>query len=196
MKAAIYLRVSNIEQTTMNQRLELQEVCRQRGWEAAGIYEDHGISGAKGRDQRPAFDKLQRDATRGQFDIVLAWSVDRLGRSLRDLVNFLEEIQSVKIALYLHKQGLDTSTPAGQAMFQMLGIFAQFERAIMQERIHAGLKRARFQGKKLGRPMVSTALEQAIRASLVAGLGINECARKHRVGVATVSRVRDRSPAE
>lgn len=196
MRAAIYLRVSTNEQTTMNQLMELQEVCRQRGWEAAGIYEDHGISGAKGRDQRPAFDKLQRDAIRGRFDIILAWSVDRLGRSLHHLVMFMTEIQSAKVALYLHQQGLDTSTPAGQAMFQMLGVFAQFERSMIQERVKAGMKRAVAQGKKIGRPSVSTALEQAIRASLVADVSINECARKHRVGVATVCRVRDRSRAE
>jgi DNA invertase Pin-like site-specific DNA recombinase len=106
----------------------------------------------KGKDQRPAFDALCRDATKREFDMVMAWSVDRLGRSLQDLVGFLSELHALKIDLFLHQQGLDTTTPSGKAMFQMLGVFAEFERAMIKERVRAGLARARSEGKTLGRP--------------------------------------------
>ena len=109
-------------------------------------------SGTRGRDKRPAFDKLCRDAARREFDVVMAWSVDRLGRSLQDLVGFLSELHALKIDLFLRQQGLDTTTPAGKAMFQMMGVFAEFERAMIAERVRAGLARARGEGKRLGRP--------------------------------------------
>ena len=117
----------------------------------AKVYKDYGISGAKGRDKRPAFDALCRAAARREFDVVMAWSVDRLGRSLQDLVGFLSELHALKIDLFLHRQGLDTTTPAGKAMFQMMGVFAEFERAMIQERVRAGLARARSEGTTLGR---------------------------------------------
>src|SRR5215813_4039987 len=151
-RAAIYLRVSTIDQTTANQERELREIAGRVGYEIVKVYKDHGVSGAKGRDKRPAFDALCRDATKRQFDVVMAWSVDRLGRSLQDLVSFLSEIHALRVDLYLHQQGLDTTTPAGKALFQMMGVFAEFERAIIQERVRAGLARARSEGKRLGRP--------------------------------------------
>src|SRR5262249_31496086 len=133
-KAAVYLRVSTQDQTTANQERELSAVASRMGCEIVHIYRDHGVSGAKGRDKRPQFDRLCRDATKREFDMVMAWSVDRLGRSLQDLVGFLSEIHALKIDLYLHQQGIDTTTPAGKAMFQMMGVFAEFERAMIQER--------------------------------------------------------------
>src|SRR5690554_6097031 len=153
-RAAIYLRVSTDGQTTENQRLELARVAAQAGWEVVEVYEDAGISGAKGREQRPAFDRLCKDAARRRFDVVMAWSVDRLGRSLQDLVTFLSELHGMGVDLFLHQQGIDTTTPAGKAMFQMLGVFAEFERAMIQERVKAGLARAKAQGKVLGRPRI------------------------------------------
>jgi hypothetical protein len=116
------------------------------------VYKDQGISGAKGRDKRPAFDALWKDACGRKFDIVMAWSVDRLGRSLQDLVDFLAELHALKIDLCLRQQGIDTTTPAGKALFGMMGVFAEFERSIIQERVRAGLERARREGKRLGRP--------------------------------------------
>src|SRR6516164_4368409 len=113
------------------------------GCKITRVYKDHGVSGAKGRDRRPQFDRLCCDATKRQFDMIMAWSVDRLGRSLQDLVAFLSEIHALRIDLYLHQQGLDTTTPAGKALFQMMGVFAEFERAMIQERVRAGLARAR-----------------------------------------------------
>src|SRR6185295_17909134 len=114
------------------------------------------LSGSKGRDQRPAFDKMLKAAVRKEFDVLAAWSVDRLGRSLQHLVCFLDEIHSKRIDLYLHQQGIDTTTPAGKTLFQMCGVFAEFERAMIDERVKAGLARARAQGKVLGRPRVSS----------------------------------------
>ena len=138
-------------QTTANQRRELEAVATRSGWEIVGVYEDAGISGAKGRDHRPGFDRLLKDATARKIDMVAAWSVDRLGRSLQHLVGFLNELQALGCDLYLHQQALDTSTPSGRAMFQMCGVFAEFERAMIVGRVNAGLKRAKAQGVKLGR---------------------------------------------
>src|ERR1043166_3482205 len=154
-RAVLYLRVSTLDQTTANQERELREVAERAGWQVVKVYKDHGISGAKGRDKRPAFDALHRAAARREFDIVMAWSVDRLGRSLKDLVAFLSELHALKVDLFLHQQGLDTTTPAGKAMFQMLGVFAEFERSIIQERVRAGLQRAKREGRRLGRPPIA-----------------------------------------
>jgi DNA invertase Pin-like site-specific DNA recombinase len=150
-RVGIYIRVSTDGQTTANQRRELEAVAARSGWEVVGIYEDAGISGAKGRDKRPGFDRLLRDATARKVDMIAAWSVDRLGRSLQHLVGFLNELQALGCDLYLHQQALDTSTPSGRAMFQMCGVFAEFERAMIVDRVKAGLKRAKAAGVEMGR---------------------------------------------
>ena len=165
-RAVLYLRVSTLEQTTANQERELREIAARMGCEIVKVYKDHGISGAKGRDKRPAFNALLRDAAQRKFDMVMAWSVDRLGRSLQDLVDFLSELHALRIDLFLHQQGLDTTTPGGKAMFQMMGVFAEFERAIIQERVRAGLRRAKDEGKRLGRPPIAPELENRIREAL------------------------------
>jgi DNA invertase Pin-like site-specific DNA recombinase len=167
-RAAVYLRVSTVEQTTANQERELREVAGRMGCEIVKVYKDHGISGAKARDKRPAFDALCRDAAQRKFDMVMAWSVDRLGRSLQDLVAFLSELHALKVDLFLHQQGLDTTTPAGKALFQMMGVFAEFERAMIQERVRAGLRRAKDEGKQLGRPRIAPELEKRILGALKA----------------------------
>jgi DNA invertase Pin-like site-specific DNA recombinase len=187
--AAIYLRVSTIDQHTSNQEAELRQAAERAHWQVVKVYKDHGIGGAKGREKRPAFDALCRDATKRQFDVVMAWNVDRLGRSLQDLVGFLSELHALKIDLFLHQQGLDTTTPAGKAMFQMLGVFAEFERSIIQERVRAGLLRARREGKALGRPRIAPAIEKAIKATLASGTGMIATAKLHSVGVGTVQRI-------
>jgi DNA invertase Pin-like site-specific DNA recombinase len=165
-RAVLYLRVSTLDQTTANQERELQAIAGRMGWEVVKTYKDHGISGAKGRNGRPGFDALCRDAAKRQFDIVMAWSVDRLGRSLQDLVGFLSELHALRIDLFLHQQGIDTTTPGGRAMFQMMGVFAEFERSMIQERVRAGLARARSEGKRLGRPPLAPELQNRIRAAL------------------------------
>jgi DNA invertase Pin-like site-specific DNA recombinase len=145
----------------------------------------------RGRDKRPAFDKLCRDAALREFDLVMAWSVDRLGRSLQDLVGFLSELHALKIDLFLRQQGLDTTTPAGKAMFQMMGVFAEFERAMIAERVRAGLARARGEGKRLGRPPIAPALEKRIREALAAPErpGVRVIAKRFGVNPGTVQRI-------
>lgn len=187
--AALYARVSTDQQTTENQLKELRAVARRMGWKLDGVYVDKGISGAKGREQRPAFNNLLKAAARREFDVIMAWSVDRLGRSLQHLVSFLGEIHAKGIDLYLHQQGIDTTTPAGKALFQMCGVFAEFERAMIQERVKAGLARAVSQGKRLGRPRVALSVEQAIRKAGKSGKGKKRIARDLGVGVGTVQRV-------
>jgi DNA invertase Pin-like site-specific DNA recombinase len=191
-RAVLYLRVSTIDQTTANQERELRETASRMGCEIVHVYKDHGISGAKGRDKRPQFDRLCRDAAKRQFDMVMAWSVDRLGRSLRDLVAFLSELHALRIDLFLHQQGLDTTTPAGKAMFQMMGVFAEFERAMIQERVRAGLARARSEGKQLGRPPIPAELETRIRAALDKPgrtEGVRKIAARFGVNPKTVQRI-------
>ena len=188
-RAAIYARVSTNGQTTSNQLRQLRKVARNTGWKVVQEYIENGVSGAKGREQRPQFDALCKAAVRREFDVVMAWSVDRLGRSVQDLIAFLNEIHAVGVDLYLDKQGIDTTTPAGKAMFQMMGVFAEFERAIMRERINAGLERARAQGKRLGRPPISESMENAIRKARKAGKGIREISRDLKVSTHVVRRV-------
>lgn len=189
-RVALYTRVSTDSQTTENQERELREIATRSGWQIVEVYRDHAISGAKGRDQRPAFDALCKDATRRKFDMVMAWSVDRLGRSLQDLVGFLSELHAAGVDLFLHQQGIDTTTPAGKAMFQMMGVFAEFERAMIRDRVNSGLARAKAQGKALGRPKIDTATEAAIAEALKAGgVGIRKLAERHGVGTGTVQRI-------
>lgn len=188
-RAAIYLRVSTDQQTTENQRIELERVAEQRGWQITAVYEDAGISGAKGRDRRPGFDQLCKDMTRCKFDLVAAWSVDRLGRSLQDLIGFLSDLQGAGRDLYLHQQAIDTTTPSGRAMFQMLGVFAEFERAMIRERVNAGLARAKAKGVKLGRRPVSSKIEARILELRATGIGILKIARQLGIGTSVVQRV-------
>ncbi len=193
-RAAIYARVSTKNgQTPQNQIIRLREVADKAGWEVVEEFVDHGISGAKGRNGRPAFDRLCTAATRREIDVVMAWSVDRLGRSLQDLVAFLSELQASKVDLYLDRQGIDTTTPGGKALFQMMGVFAEFERTMIQERIHAGLARARKHGTKsgkpAGRPRINDQKRRAILVARKAGKGINKIARELGVGSSTVQRV-------
>jgi DNA invertase Pin-like site-specific DNA recombinase len=190
-RAVLYLRVSTVDQTTANQERELREVAARAGWEIVKVYKDHGISGAKGRDKRPAYNAMMRDAFRRQFDVVMAWSVDRLGRSLQELVTFLGELHAIHIDLHLHQQGIDTTTPAGKALFQMMGVFAEFERSMIQERVRAGLARARSEGKRLGRPTLPQETQDAIRAALSqpGRPGVRVIAKQFGVDPSTVQRI-------
>lgn len=166
-------------------------MAERHSWTIVAEFSDAGISGAKGRDKRPGFDRMLKAATRREIDMIAAWSVDRLGRSLQDLVGFLGEIHGAGVDLYLHIQGLDTSTPAGRAMFQMLGVFAEFERAMIVSRVNAGLRRARKEGKRLGRPPIDERKERAIRTALERGdKGILKIAAEHGVGSGTVQRIK------
>ena len=188
-RAALYVRVSTDDQTVANQEDALRAAAARMGHEVVEVYRDRGISGSKGRDKRPGFDRLHRDGARRQFDMVMAWSVDRLGRSLQDLISFLSELHALKIDLFLHQQGLDTATPGGKAMFQMMGVFAEFERAMIQERVRAGMARARREGKHLGRPPLAPALRERILEARAGGLSVRKAAAKFGVDASTVQRL-------
>jgi DNA invertase Pin-like site-specific DNA recombinase len=189
-RVALYLRVSTTEQTVENQQRELRAVAERHGWNVVAVFTDAGISGTKGRDKRPGYDHLCRGIARREFDQVSAWSVDRLGRSLQELVAFLGELHAKNVDLYLHQQGLDTGTPAGKAMFQMMGVFAEFEHGIIVERVKSGLARARSQGKRLGRRPVSDAVADRVRERLTTGMGILKTAKTLGIGTGTVHRIK------
>jgi DNA invertase Pin-like site-specific DNA recombinase len=189
-RAAMYLRVSRDDQTTENQRLVLVKVAEHRGWVITETYEDAGISGAKGRDQRPAFDQMLKDAVRGRFHVLMVWSIDRLGRSVLHVANALAELDGAGVALYSDQQGIDSTTPMGRAMIQMASVFGEQERETLRSRVLAGLDRVRQQGKKLGRPKVPAKVEASIRLHLNAGHGILKVAKIVGVGSGTVQRVK------
>lgn len=187
-KAAFYVRVSTADgQTTENQLRHLHEVAQRLGWTVVAIFNDEGISGSTGRDRRPGLDALMKGVARKEFDIVAAWSVDRLGRSLPDLVTMLAELQARGVDLFLHQQALDTSTPSGKMLFQMLGVFAEFERSMIVARVRAGLQRTT---KRLGRPPMASEKTEAIRAMLMDGVVVRETARRTGAGTATVQRLK------
>lgn len=170
----------------------MEAVGQRNGWQIVARFEDKGVSGAKGRDKRPGLDALLKGVTRREFDLVAAWSVDRLGRSLQHLVETLGELRGTGTDLYLHQQALDTSTPSGRALFQMCGVFAEFERAMIRERVTAGLARARAEGIQLGRPRLEDrdAKKAArVRAMRANGVGIRRTASELGVGVGTVMRL-------
>jgi DNA invertase Pin-like site-specific DNA recombinase len=189
-RAAIYVRVSTDKQTIDNQVAALRQIAERRGWEVVEQYHDAGISGAKGRDGRPGLDQMLNDAQRRKFDVIISWAIDRLGRSLIDLLGTIQTLEACAVDLYLDQQSIDTTTPAGKLMFQVCGAFAEFERSMIRQRVHAGLKRAVAQGKQLGRPRIDTALEKRIQAHLRGGKGIRKVARECGVGTGTVQRVR------
>ena len=189
-RAALYLRVSTDGQTVDNQRPALEAVCEQRGWQIVQVYSDNGVSGAKGRNQRPGLDALLKDASRGRFNVVVVWALDRLGRSLIDLLDTLNELDAAAVALVLHQQAIDTTTPAGRMFFQVTGAFAEFERGMIRSRVMAGLERARARGVRLGRPKTGSKVEAAIRARLANGEGIKKVAKAIGVGNGTVSRIK------
>ena len=186
MRAALYLRVSTDDQTR-----ELRATADRAGHEIMAVYRDKGISGAKGRDKRPGFVAMNKDAARRRFDVVMAWSVDPLGRSLQDLIAFMQELRSLRIDLFLHQQGLDTTTPAGKMMFQVLGSFAEYERDMIRARVNAGIARAKAAGKHCGRPPLAPELAERIREALaVPGRpGIRVIAKQFGVSPMTVQNV-------
>jgi DNA invertase Pin-like site-specific DNA recombinase len=192
VRAAIYIRVSTTDgQTTDNQRMALARVAAHRRWEIVQTYEDAGISGAKDRDQRPAFNQMLKDAVRGRFQVLMVWSIDRLGRSVLHVASAMAEMDAAGVALYSDQQAIDSTSPFGKAMMQMACVFGELEREMIRARVVAGLNRVREQGvKKLGRPSVGTKVEETIRRQLDAGHGILKVARMVGCGSGTVQRVR------
>jgi DNA invertase Pin-like site-specific DNA recombinase len=204
-RAALYVRVSTDHQTVENQIRELSQVAERRGWEVVEIYRDAGISGAKGRDGRPGLDTMLNDASRRKFEVVMAWAIDRLGRSLVDLLGTIQGLEACGVDLYLDQQNIDTTTPAGKPMFQITGAFAEFERSMIRTRVNAGLKRAKDQikqkghfvtkhgevKKRLGRPNADPDKLRKARAELAKGIGINRVAKMVGLGVGTVQKLKN-----
>ena len=190
VRAAIYLRVSRDDQTTENQRLVLEKVAGHRGWLTVQTYEDQGISGAKGRGQRPAFDQMLKDAVRRRFDVLMVWSIDRLGRSVLHVANALAELDAAGVALYSDQQAIDSTAPMGRAMIQR----ARFWASRSGRSSAAGFSRAWTACVSRGRSWdvkkVSPKIEDAIRRHLSAGNGILRVAAPVGVGSGTVQRVR------
>jgi DNA invertase Pin-like site-specific DNA recombinase len=189
-RAAIYVRVSTDRQTIENQLRELRQIAERRCWEVVHEYHDAGISGARGREVRPGLDQMLKDAQRRRFDVVMAWAIDRLGRSLIDLLGTIQALEACGIDLYLDQQSIDTTTPTGRLMFQITGAFAEFERSMIRQRVRAGLKRAVESGKQLGRPKIGPAIEKRIQAQLRTKKGMLAIAKDLGVGTGTVQRVK------
>jgi DNA invertase Pin-like site-specific DNA recombinase len=190
-RAALYVRVSTDHQTVENQIRELTAIAERRGWQIVETYQDAGISGSKGRDERPALDQMLRDATRRKFDVVMAFAIDRLGRSLHDLLQTIETLDEYGVHLFVDKQQLDTTTPMGKLIFQVCGAFAEFEKSIIKQRVRAGIKRARAQGVKFGRPKLDPTLERKIQGALAKGDdGMLKIAARYGVGSGTVQRIK------
>ena len=190
-KVVIYGRVSTNDQTTENQLIKLKEIISTNGWYLIDVYVDEGISGSKGRDKRPQFDRLCKDMVRRKFNRIMVWDVSRLGRSLQHLVEFLNEVISVNCNLYIHQSGLDTSTPSGRMMFQMVGVFSEFERSMISERVKLGLQRVRKQGKTLGRPKtVTDEVRMNVLSLLQSGMSYSFINRELGIPKSTISRIK------
>jgi DNA invertase Pin-like site-specific DNA recombinase len=205
-RVAIYCRVSTKDegQTTENQRLALEQWAANAGCTVVATFEDK-VSGVKGRDKRPQFDALLKAAARREFDMIAVWSSDRLGRSMSHLIEVLETIKGTGVGLYIHTQALDTTTPAGRAMFQMLGVLAEFEREMIRERVNSGLDRVRGEIdrtgryatrdgktiKRLGRPGAEPHKLKEARKLLASGIGIRKVGRLLGLGTSTVQKLKN-----
>jgi DNA invertase Pin-like site-specific DNA recombinase len=190
-RVVIYSRVSTDKQTVDNQLDTLREVSERNGWSIVGEYSDIGISGSLGRKDRKQFDELLKDGNRKKYDCILVWSIDRLGRSLTDLVSFLNDIQSKYIDIYIHQQGLDTSTSTGKMMFQMCSVFAEFERSIIRERIKSGMQRVKRTGTRSGKTVGRQTNVNSHTRGLVIGLretgmSFGKISRELGIGVGTI----------
>jgi len=194
VKVALYARVSTKDQDCENQIRELRQWAHTAGHEIVEIYQDNGISGSKGRDKRPEFDRLLKDAVRRKFKLVASWGLDRLGRSMKDLVNTLSDLRDVDCGIYLHKQAIDTTTKEGKMLFHVLGMFAEFELDMISERIKAGLARAASEGRFPGRPKLTDDKIDEIKAMRKQGHGIRKTAKALKCGVGTIQRLEATSP--
>jgi DNA invertase Pin-like site-specific DNA recombinase len=188
--AVIYGRVSTANQTVENQLIELRAAAKRMNWIVAREIADNGVSGAKGRTDRPGFDELFRMIQRRQIDVVMSWSIDRLGRSIQDLVAFMKDVQSANVDLYIHQQAINTATPAGRMVFGIFSALGEYERELIRERINAGLARARAEGKKLGRPTnVNASVRTSVRLLREKGYSIHKIAKQLRIGVGTTQAI-------
>lgn len=190
-RAAIYVRVSTDKQSVENQVKELNAIAERRGWSIVATYQDAGISGTKDRTKRPGLDQMLNDAARAKFEVVMVWAIDRLGRSLVDLLGTIKHLDACKTDLFIEQQSLDTTTPMGTLLFHITGAFAQFERDMIRQRVALGVKHAREAGTKFGRPRTKPGKEADIRAALARGdKGILKVASELKVGSSVVQRIK------
>ena len=186
-KVCLYCRVSTTHQTSENQLRELRAVAERMGYEIVSEFIDNGISGAKSRKDRPALDEMMKLATQRKFEMVMCWSIDRLGRSLQHLVEILNELQAMKIDLFFMQQGMDTTTPSGRMIFSVFGAIGEFERNLIRERVIAGQQRAKASGVHIGRPTkMNDGMRSAIKAMHENGMSIRQIAKSCKVGIGTV----------
>jgi DNA invertase Pin-like site-specific DNA recombinase len=190
IRAVLYARVSTSHQTVENQLLELRSAAQRMGVRIVEEVTDNGISGAKGRADRPGFDRLFKMIQRREVDLVMSWSIDRIGRSIQDLVSFMKDVQAVGVDLYIHQQAINTATPAGRMVFGIFSALGEYELELIRERINAGLARARAEGKKLGRPTsVNDSVRISVRLLRDKGLSVHRIAKQLRIGVGTTSKI-------
>jgi DNA invertase Pin-like site-specific DNA recombinase len=190
IRAVIYARVSTHHQDASNQTLELRAAAQRMGWEVIDELVDDGVSGTKGRESRPAFDRLFQMVQRREIQVVAAWSIDRLGRSLQHLVTFMAEVQASEVDLYIHRQAINTSTPAGRMIFGIFSALGEYERELIRDRILSGLARARAQGKKLGRPSnVNDSVRTSVQLLRDKGHSIHSIATQLKIGVGTAHKI-------
>lgn len=190
-KVAIYARVSTTNQNVDNQLIELRKTAERFGWAVSNEIIDDGISGAKGRVDRPGFDKLFRMIQKREIDVIMAWSIDRLGRSIIDLASFMGEVQSAGVDLYFEKQAINTGTPSGRMIFGIFAALGEYEREICRDRILSGIARARAEGKRLGRPSVWTnpGLQNAALLLRDKGLSVSKIAASLKIGIGTAQKI-------
>lgn len=190
VRVAIYARVSTGEQSCESQLHALRLAADRHGWEVVQELTDEGFSGATGRDKRPAYDALLKGIARREFDKVAVWNIDRLARSMTELLKVLGELKAKGIGLYIDQLAIDTATPAGELLFNIAGAMAQFERQLIQSRVKAGIARAKAKGVKLGRKRIDdakvTAQVKRLRAS---GMGMVRIGKAVGIGTSTVQRL-------
>ncbi len=185
-KVAIYARVSTSQQTCENQLNELRVVADRAGYQIVAEFVDEGISGSKGRQNRPALDQMLKECTRRRFDLVMCWDISRLGRSVQNLIEIMNELQSLRVDLFFLQQGMDTSTASGRMMFSVFGALAEYERELIRERVIAGQARAKAAGVRFGRPKTVTQnTKDTIRLMREQGVGMRKIAKTLGVGIST-----------
>jgi len=185
-RVAVYARVSTLDQTTANQLLDLRQMAGQRGFEIVEEYVDHGISGTRAR--RPALDKMMADARRGRFDIVVVWAADRLARSVKHFVEVLAELDHLGIGFVSFREQIDTAGPLGRAVMIIVSAIAELERSLIVERVRAGIRRARLEGRHIGRRPLDIDRAAVLR-DRDRGLSLTEVAKAHGISRAMVSKI-------
>jgi len=190
-KAVIYARVSTSHQNVDNQLIELRQTAARFGWQVVSELVDDGISDAKGRRDRPGFDRLFQMVQRRECDVVMAWDVSRIGRSIQDLVGFMNEVQSAGCDLYVHAQAINTATSSGRMIFSIFSALGVYERELIRDRIMLGLARAKLEGKRSGRPSIwnTPQVMNSVKLLREKQMPIHQIAKSLKIGVGTVSKI-------